>query len=205
MKIQLLTSATAEPLTRGDAKRHIRVSTANTDNDTYIDGCIIASRQSVEQYINRKLMFQRWKVYFDDFPQGNAFEVPYPPLKSIPSTGLVYTGSSGGSTTLSSTKWDADTVSEPGRLVLDYNSDWPTVTLAAMNPVSIEFRCGYPSSASSSGHLKVPALIKHAMKLIIGDMFINRESIVVGAFGQGVQEIPMTAKRLLDSYRIKTF
>jgi len=202
MKTAIVTSATAEPILLSDAKRHLRVSTSFTDDDSYINSLITAARQEVENYTNRKLMYQRWKVYFDEFPSGESFEIPYPPLRSIPSTGLRYTNSTQSTQTLSSTKWDSDTVSEPGRLVLDYNDDWPTDTLAQSNPISIEFRCGYPTSGASSGGRFVPALIRHAIKLIVSDLYEQRENFIVG---QPINSIPTPAKRLLSSYRIKTF
>lgn len=202
MKIQTITSATGNVLSLKEAKLHIRLTTANTDHDAYLNAIIPAAEQETENYLGRRLMFQKMKVYFDYFPAYDSLEIPFPPLRSIPTTGLVYTNSSDGSTTFSSSKWSADTVSEPGRLVIKYDYDWPSNSLALNNPIAVEFNCGYSSSGTSSGGRFVPALIKHAIKLTLGDMYEDRENTIIG---QTVVSIPMTARRLLDHYRIKKF
>ena len=62
-----------------------------------------------------------------------------------------------------------DIQSEPGQIVLAYNESWPTGTLYPSNPITIEFICGYGLTGAS-----VPAMIKHAMKIAISDLFENR-------------------------------
>lgn len=200
MKTVIVTSATGEPIVIGDAKSHLRID--STTEDTLLYDLIVSARYQVEHLTGRKLMPQTWKAYFDEWPSGNKydhFDIPYPPLRSIPSTGLVYTSSTSGSTTLSSTAWASDIVSEPGRLVLDYNDDWPTETLHNNNPISIEFQCGYLTAS------KIPEPLILAIKLIVGHAYENRESVTVTAGGVTMQETPQAIKWLLAPYRIFTF
>ena len=203
MKTVVVTSATGEPISRKQAKEHLRLSTAYTDDDSYIDAIITASRLRVENNTNRKLMYQKHKVFFDDFPTKDYIEIPYAPLKSIPSSGLRYTNSTGLTQTFSSTKYSADIYSEPGRLVLKYNDDWPSDTLATNNPISVEFVCGYSSSPSSSGGRFVPETLKHAMRLIIGDLYQHREESTL--LEQGGKFISGAVQLLLSPYRIFKF
>ena len=202
MKTVVVTSATGEPITLEDVKNHLRLELGETDEDDLLNGLIVSARQQVEALTGRKLMPQTWKVYFDSWPEGNKydhFDIPYPPLRSIPSTGLVYTSSTSGSTTLSSTAWASDIVSEPGRLVLDYNDDWPTETLHNNNPIAIEFQCGYSTTNN------IPETLKLAMKLIIGHGYENRENVTVTPSGMNMQETPWAVKTLLAPYRMFTF
>ena len=198
MKTVIVTSATTvEPITLAEAKTHLRI-TSSGDND-YINTLIRAARRRVEDLTNRKMLTQTWKVYFDNWPAGNKddyFDIPYSPLQSIPTTGLKYTMSTGNSTTFSSSKWETDTVSEPGRLVLDYGYSWPSNTLNNRNPIEIRFVCGYTTPA------KVPEELKLAMKILVGHYYENREMVLIG---QTLTEIPESVKALISNYRIHTF
>ncbi len=199
MKVTLVTGSTIKILTVGQIQRHLRLSTASTAENALLEGLREAAVQSAENFTGRKFTTQTWKIYFDEFPSSNHLELPFAPLKSIPSSGLVYTNSEGGSTTMSSTRWSQDIASEPGRLVLKYNDDWPSETLANNNPISIEFRCGYRSTAEP----KLPQSIKQAVLLIIGSWYENREEVIVS--GQSFQRMPLASKALLSPYKLFRF
>lgn len=213
MKTEIVTSATGEPIGLDEIKTHLRISGGQTVEDNLLVSLIGAARERVENYTNLKLMPQKHYVYYDEFPSscnyyklsspnpnpdGNYFYIPYPPLRSIPSSGLYYTNSNGNSTTFSSTKWSSDTASKPGRLVLDFNDDWPTATLAENNPIRIEFNSGYAGSTA------IPNSIKAAMKLMVANWYENREENYVGPMG-AIVELPNAVKSLLMSYRIFSF
>ena len=69
-----------------------------------------------------------------------------------------------------------DDDSEPGRIVLEYGYSWPSVTLYPSNPIRVRYECGYGDAASD-----IPGAIIHAMKLLISDMYENREVAIIGA------------------------
>jgi len=196
MKSVLISASTYKALGLDEIKDHIHMIRGQTAEDDFLSGLRSAAEEFIENYTNRKVTRQTWKVYFDEFPGGDGIEIPYPPLVTIPSSGLVYTNSSGGNTKFSSTKWSADTVSEPGRLVLKYGESWPAPTLATNNPISIEFQCGYSATT-------IKQSIKNAMLLMIGQWYEGRENAVIS--GQSFQEMPIAAKALLAPYRIFRF
>jgi uncharacterized phiE125 gp8 family phage protein len=192
------TSIQAEPLLLEEVKKHLRIGLDETNHDTVLLGLRRAAREFAENYTNRKLLPETWRAYYDDWPDNNedAFELPYAPLRSVASTGIVFTNSTNDSTTVSSTKWAIDTASKPGRVVLDYNeSEWSNDILHNNNPIQIDFACGYLST-------QVPQSMKSAMLLIIGHYFENRENSIVG---QTIMEIPEGAKALLAPYRVFNF
>lgn len=194
-RVVVTTSATAEPVTNAEMRTHLRVTT--TGDDTYIGTLITAARQTVESITNRAIMPQTRRMYLDQWPDDEGYlNIPYPPLRSVASTGFVYKNSTGGSATFSSTAWETDTASEPGRLWLKNGESWPSVNLYAVNPIQITFSCGYTTSS------KVPAAIKHAIKLLAADMYEHREPTVIG---QTVQQIPKVVDRLLAPYRVFSF
>ncbi|MFB5622538.1 MAG: phage head-tail connector protein [Nitrosarchaeum sp.] len=206
MKISVITPTTYSPINLFDVKSHLRIPYGNTIEDDFLTECISASIDHTENFLNRKLTKQTVKVYFDDFPKDDFFELPYPPIRNIPSSGLVYTNSSGGSTQFSSTKWSQDIVSEPGRLVLKYGDDWPSDTLETNNPISIEYECGYGSTVLGSvgtTNQKLPAAIKHGLLMTVASWYEGRESYVQSMLD--FKRMPIGAKMIMNSYRIKTF
>ena len=197
MKTVLVTSSTGEPITLEELKNHLRIMPGETEDDEYLRTLITMSRERVEEITNRKLMPQTWKLHLNNWPNTDYIQLPYGRVRSVPSTGIVYTNSTNNSTTFSSTAWSASTASDPGRVYLEYDSDWPSsVTLDNKDPISVEFNCGYSSRGS------IPASIKHAMKIICSDYYENRESVVTGM--TVTASIPIV-KALLQPYRNFSF
>ena len=204
IKTSVVTSATGEPITTAEIRSHLRIS--STLEDTYLDSLEIVARQRAESITGRKLMPQTHKVYFDMWPDGYCFEMPYTPMQSVPTTGIVYKDSTGNSTTFGSTKWDTDIVSEPGRVCLRNGSDWDGDTLYDINPISIEFKCGYSTGGSTSlgadERGAVQEAIKQAMKLMIGHWYEQREDTNVR---YEVYTIPLASEQLLAQYKVFNF
>jgi uncharacterized phiE125 gp8 family phage protein len=96
---------------------------------------------------------------------------------------------------MSTDDYIVDTNSEPGRIVLPYDGSWPSDTLYPVNPINIEYVAGYGTSTN------VPKTIKQAMKLIVGDLYENRENSRDTKYGE-LKEIPLAAKRLLVNKRV---
>jgi len=201
MKTLLVTGSTGSPITLEEIKAHLRIERGETRDDDMLKNYRSAAVEMVENITNRKLMPQTWKMYLDDWPDSYSIELPYAPLQSVNSTdGILYTDSTGNTTTFnltgSTSSWGADTVSEPGRIVLDNNEDWPTDILHQNNPIEIKFACGY--SASS----EIPRSIKNAMLMMIGHWYEQREDSIVG---QPLTMVPMASMALLAPYRVYSF
>jgi uncharacterized phiE125 gp8 family phage protein len=206
MKTSIIANSTYNALKMREIKSHIRMNFGETREDDFLLECRDAAETLAEQYLNRKVSKQTLKLYLDDFPEQDYIELPYPPLIKIPSSGLRYTNSSGQTQTFSSTKWSSDIVGEPGRLVLGYDDDWPTDTLATNNPISVEYECGYGSTvlgAISSTNVKLPPSVKHAMLMTVASWYEGREDYIQSGFE--FKKMPLGSERLMYPYRIKTF
>ena len=191
MKVTVVTSATGVMVATSDVKVHVRMTAS--DDDAIIGDYVFAAQEQAEQVTSRKMMPQTWRLFIDDWPRTDTIELPFAPLRSVPSTGIVYKNSTGGSTTFSSTAWSVDVASEPGRVVLEYNDTWPSVTLHNNNPISIEFECGYAGTSA------IPQRFKQAVHMLVGHFYENRESVIVQSFGQiSVAEIPQGFFSLLS-------
>lgn len=170
MGLSLVTAPTVEPLSLEEVKVHLRVD--GNDHDTYINTLIVAARKHVENLTRRRLVQQTWDYTLPRFPNGEI-ELPIMPVSSI--TSVTYINGSGVSTPFT----DFTLINDGARamVVRDYNVSWPT-TREHGNAVTVRFVAGYDPTADSPQDLtgNIPADIRAAMKLIIGDLFENRES-----------------------------
>src|SRR5690554_6904374 len=116
-----VTQPAEEPVTLVEAKTHLRVDA--TDEDALISSLIASAREHVEAFQLRALVTQTWRLSLDRFPRGRVIRLPRPPLQSV--TSITYTDPGGAQQTLSNTLYDVDTDSEPGRIVLKDDADWP--------------------------------------------------------------------------------
>lgn len=169
----------------------LRYAVTSTE-DNLITSLIVSAREQVETHLRRALITQTWELYLDEWPKENFIKIPLPPLQSI--TSIKYTDVDGTEHTF--TDFTADDVAEPGRAVLDYGCVWPSETLTPVNPICIEFECGYGDAATD-----VPYSVKAAMLLIIGDRYEHREETVIGF---SVNQIPVV-DNLLATYRVLEF
>jgi uncharacterized phiE125 gp8 family phage protein len=196
MKLTLKTVPAVEPVTKDDVKKHLRLVTttaeaeAYTTEDDLLNRLITTARIITEQEIGRKLITQTMAYYLDGWPDRREIGIPYPPLQSATVTYRLE-DDTGYDNTLSTV--DVDTVSEPGRIVLQPNESWPSGTLYSDRPIKIEFDCGYGLAAD------VPEGIKSAILLKISDLYENRGEVVLGV---SVSKIADAVDSLLRSYRV---
>src|SRR3990172_9406936 len=99
MALALVTAPATEPVTRTEAKVHLRIESAVTADDTLIDRLIIVARQLGEAHTGRAFITQTWDLKLDAFPAGRI-RLPKAPLSSISS--VTYLDTNGASQT-----WDS--------------------------------------------------------------------------------------------------
>lgn len=186
---------TVEPLSLEEAKAHLRVD--GGDEDDLITALIVAARQHAESFTGRRFITQAvtWKLDgFDDCALARvacAF-----PLLSV--TSIAYVDTAGASQTLSGSVYETDLGGDdtPGRIRLKEGQSWPD-TADVLNAVTVILSAGYGPAATN-----VPAAIRHAMKLMIGHWFRNRETVITGTIAT---PLPMGAEALLYPFKVWTF
>lgn len=176
-----------EPVSLAEAKAHLRVDV--TDDDTLITAMIQAAREYIEDATGRALINQTWRLSLNAWPEVDYIELPRPPLASV--TSVAYTGSDGTAYTFSTGYYDVDTDSEPGRVALEYGDDWPSTTLAAVNPIQITYVAGYGATSAS-----VPEFLRQAILLLLGHWYENREGVIVGQ-GYTPLSVPFSVQSLV--------
>lgn len=179
--IERIVQPAVEPVTRDDAKLHCRIDI--DDDDTLIDGLIVAARELVEAESRRALITQTWRMVLHTWP-ADGLRLPLPPMQSV--SAIAYIDEDGNTGTVSDSIYDVDTTS--GEVWLAYNQDWPGVVLRPRRGVRIDFVAGYGDAIAD-----VPEWAKIAIKLTVGHWYENREAVVVG---QTARELPMGVQRL---------
>lgn len=155
MQLKLITAPTVEPVSLTTVKSYLRID--GTDSDTLLTSLIAAGRAYAEAFQNRAYLTQTWEASFDSFPDS-PFELPKPPLASI--TSIKYMDSDGAESTISSSDYQVDPDSTPGRVALKDGKSWPSVTLQPLAGVKVRFVCGNTTAASVSS-LTVNAILAY--------------------------------------------
>lgn len=183
----------SEPVTDVEAKAHLKVDYA--DEDTFILSLIKVCRETVEEWCNRSLINTTWKAYYEGL---GPLVLPRAKVSAV--THVKYYGSDGSTNTVTSTVYESDLVIEPAYITTAYGQQWPTFTPRSTRPVEVQFVAGYGANASF-----VPATIKHAILMMIGHYFRNRENVLSGnntLIATSVV-VPLGAQRLLDNFRVR--
>lgn len=190
MALTQTAAPTVEPLTLAEAKSHLRVTIA--DDDVLITALIVAARTYAEQFTHRAFVTQTWEWRLDAF-RWTFLDVPLPKLQSV--TSIQYLDTAGVLQTLAASQYLVDPHTTPGRIAPVFGSTWPS-THPVFNAVTITFIAGFGDAAA------VEDPIKHALRLIIGELYERRETAIVGA---PIVEVPLSAKALLMPYVIHGF
>ena len=125
----------------------------------------------------------------DAFPGRGAFQLPRSPLITLDS--IKYDDEDGIEQTLGASVYGVDSVGEmPARIWLKGGESWPTTYPDALETVRVLFTAGYGTAGAD-----VPASIRAALLLLLGNLFENREAVVVGS---GATNLPLGVRALLD-------
>lgn len=183
MAYKVVVAPSVEPVSLEDAKNHCRID--GIEDDALIDALIIAARESAEHETGRALCTQTRELVLDAFPE--AFVLRGSPVQSVISVKFI--DINGAEQTLDPADTLLDKDSEPGYLVPAYGKSWPS-TFALPNAVRVQYVCGYST---------VPESIKAWIKLAVGTMYAQRETV---GSNQSAALPDRFWHRLLDPYRI---
>lgn len=180
-------------LSLADAKVHLRVD--GTDEDDLIEALIDGVTDQIEGYCHRSLLTQTWRYSIDAWPWKSALAypatvdrawfwnrpwsyfmepiyLPRPPLVQVLS--LTYRDLTDQQLTLDPATYRVDTDGLPGTISLAYNQSWPNA-LIERSAIQITYTAGFGDTAD-----KLPKAIIAAAKLMLGHLYMLRESHVVG-------------------------
>lgn len=209
--IKVETAWTTKAVSVADLKTHLRIDSGFTDDDTYLGTLIDSAQNVIETYINRAITTQTLSLYLDRLPfysdlklqegiftapdleyNSNYIVLPKPPVASV--TAVYYYDDSDTQNTFNSSKYYVDTISDQARIVLRTGESWPTVTETRnANAYQVLYVAGY------GGASDVPPPIVHAIKLLAGHLYENREAVT----SLSVNSIPYTIGAMLQPYKVQ--
>lgn len=165
-----------------EAKDFLRID--GSEQDGVLTALIVAARQYAEAYTKRQFCTATYRLTLDSWAAKTR--IPRPPTISISS--IAYIDPNGATQTLSANVYQLVNDPEGAFVELAPAQIWPAVRVQR-EAIAITYTAGYGAAAN------VPATIKQAMLMLIGNWYENRETVVIGNI---VNELPMATATLLD-------
>jgi uncharacterized phiE125 gp8 family phage protein len=203
MALKRITAPSTQCVTVDEVKDFLRLQ-GTTSEDYLIQSFIKSAESYAENYMKRSINKQQWELRLDEFPDLDEkvqdIELPRPPLSTVSSevvVSYVKDTTLGDTTSVASTAFTIDYYSEPGIIYPSYDNEWPDPK-EIPNAVRVTYYSGYSTPAN------VPEAIKHWVKLRVGSMYENRESLMVGT-GNFISELPHSyVDGLLDEFVVQS-
>lgn len=156
-----------EPVSLAEVQNWLRNTTSS--DEANIDRLIKAATERAEIDTQRSLLPQTWTLRLDSFFHSHhVFLLPRPPLVAV--TSVQYVDVDDVLQTLSSSLYQVDIFSEPGRLSPIDGQSWPT-TKIQLNAVTIIYTAGYAEPEL------VPETIKSVIKMMVDHTFEHRGEV----------------------------
>jgi uncharacterized phiE125 gp8 family phage protein len=172
-----------------DADAHLRLFGDDSDK-AYVEGLIASATAHLDGpaggWLGRAIGAQTLEARLDNFDCG-SIRLPFEPVREIDA--VRYIDAAGAEVTIDPAQYELQGAS----LVPAYGATWPTPRWAR-ETVRITYQAGYAAG-------KVPAPIKTAILMMVGDWYQNRETSVPSA---NATAVPMAADvaALLQPYRV---
>ena len=135
---QIVTPPAYFPVSLAQAKKHLNITHSN--HDEYIWSLIAVATFKAEQITRRRLITQTWNLFLENWPCGDIL-LPFGQLQDV--THIKYKDVDGTQSTWDSDEYIKNTTSELGRVSLIYSGTYPSTVLYPINPIEIQFVCGY--------------------------------------------------------------
>lgn len=184
------TTEVLQPVAVDDLRRHLRID--GHSDDAELQQMINAATQYCKSGVpgGLSLINRTVDLVLDVFPSSSdRLELPFPPFQSV--TSITYFDGSNSSTTLSSSDYQTFAPTEgPGWLKPAIDKTWPSTKLRD-DAVTVKYVCGYGSTPAS-----VPPSMRHAIRLLSGHFYENREAFVIGTISK---ELEFSVSALLGS------
>jgi uncharacterized phiE125 gp8 family phage protein len=178
--LTLVTPPATEPVSLTDIKSYLRLDDiTDPTEDAYINVLISVAREYCEDTQHRAYITQTWEMALPGFPfycsdplnanvRGSIIEIPKGKLQTINS--ITYKDTNGVITTLTpEVDYVVSNRGIVGRVSPPFGKVFPLAILYPLDPVVINFTCGYGDDVS-----KVPYKVIQAMYMLISHWYENR-------------------------------
>tara|TARA_R110000744_G_scaffold34515_2_gene80349 strand:+ start:578 stop:1162 length:585 start_codon:yes stop_codon:yes gene_type:complete len=161
------------PITLTEVKAHLRVE--HTDDDTYINSLIAAvvGFTDVQGALGRAMITQTWQQYVS--PKPKTVTLLATPVQSVVS--VKYYDIDGALQTDTLSNYDVFGSPDFTTIRPKKTKAWPDTQIRD-DAIIIEYVIGYGSASD------VPATTKHAMLMLVGHWYDNRENELIGTISK---------------------
>lgn len=206
--LMLTTAPQIEPITLDEAQNYLKVVDLTDEKENaYIQSLVTVAREWCEMYQHRAYITQTWEMSLNEFPCASddmlndyettsIIEIPKGKLQKINS--ISYKDIYGNEKSL--VENDDYIVSNRGilgKVSPPYGAIFPTEPLFPLDPIVINFTCGYGDTAD-----KVPSKVKQAMYMLISHWYDNRAIISDLRGVDPTKEMAFSIQSLLHGDRI---
>lgn len=162
MSLRLVTPPASGLVSLGIVKKQCRVD--HSDDDTYLAELIDVASAHIDGaagWLGRSIAEQEWELRLDRFPSGKIY-LPLPPLIGV--AAVEYIDRDGVLTELNDFRQFG--IGGNGYILPAYNGVWPEAR-DEPEAARVRFTAGYEA---------VPKAVEHAVRLLVGDWYENREN-----------------------------
>lgn len=182
------------PVSLAEAKAHLRVE--HDEDDAMIAAMLAAAVARLDGWsgiLGRCLIEQRWAQSFGRFACADRLRLPFP---NVSAAEITYFPADGSAATDFSPSfwWLAETVMGSA-IVLASGAAWPA-TADRPDAVTVTMTVGFGAAVEN-----IPAPIRSAILLMVGDLYRNRETTGQGSATLGTIPMSTTVEALLAPYR----
>lgn len=187
--LRTTTAASADPVSLAEAKAHLRVDF--TDDDDLITAFISAATLQAQALTQRRFVTQEVEWVLDCWRP--CIHLPIAPVLKDGVVSITYIDwTTQQSTVLDPSLYVVQTRGPSVGIIPKFATIWPIVFPFSPEPVVIKFTVGEAVDA-------VAGNVKAAIKLIVGHLYENRQSVVVDASRVQAIEVPQGVEALLAS------
>lgn len=189
----LITPPAVPLLTLDEVRQHVKRD--DDDDDAVLEGLIAVAMGRLDgprSILGRCLVNQTVADSWSAFPIGAVLPVALAPIVSVVS--ISYYDADNAEQTFAGEKFTAHNRPGGGYVRLIKNESWPA-TYERDDAVTVTYIAGYGAAAAN-----VPAEIKHAAKMLIGDWYFNRETSTIGE-----APMPVGVMSLLRRFKRQSF
>lgn len=194
----------AEPVDLSDIKGHLALEADDTSEDTYLSSMIVAARRACELRTRRSIVGEQRELVLPCFPGADPINLIWAANSSlaIQPAGSRDVQLAGGTVTAVEVRY----YDEDGTDVLLDSAQY----FAALNlkPAALRPMASWPSAQDRPDAVRITftispldgaelEMVKHAMRLIVGHWYMNREAVATNAKGSPI-ELPMSVGWLLN-------
>lgn len=190
---QLVTAPAEGPVSVAEAKAHLRVH--HSEDDTLIAAMIGAAASYLDGHsgiLGRCMVTQEWRQDFAGWPDNRTLRLPFPDVEAD-SVEVTYFDDDDAEQTVDASLFELVEDAIGCAVVLKRGFNFPSLSDDRAAPVRVTFEAGYGDAGD------VPQAVRHALLLIIGDLYENRENTVVAAMT--VSQLPLGAHTLIAPFR----